>query len=76
MRFAGLLSLLLVLPVPEVTGQDVRGPMAPTASFGQPAPTRDAADLVTNAVKDPPLRTLILEVLDRNHARRARWPPR
>lgn len=68
MSFAGLLSLLLVLPVSTVTGQEVQSttatPMSPSSE--KPAPVPDAADLVTNALEDPSLRAVVREALERN----------
>ncbi len=66
--FVGLLSLLLVVPVTAVAGQDSQNAMAATvsASSGQPAPNPDAADRVTNALEDPSLQTVVREVLERN----------
>jgi outer membrane protein TolC len=65
---AGLLSLLLVLPVSEVAGQEMPGMTTPAVSTSseQPAPVPDAADRVTNALEDPLLRTVVREVLERN----------
>lgn len=66
--FVGLLSLLLVVPVTAVAGQDAQNAMAATvsASSGHRAPTPDAADRVTNALEDASLQTVVREVLERN----------